>query len=194
MAEHGLIAAYRHDLLARLPADLANEVSDGLTDAYEQFLLRGLNPDQAAMAAIGEFGQPRAVADAFRRACPVFTFARTLIFTGPIVGGCWGAALITSRAWDWPIPAAARLLVGLVLAASIAMLATASRTNRYQSLLRAGIAGCLGIAVLDCSVVIAVMSLAPRVGWMMFVAVCISAARLTFVARSLCRYLARRIA
>jgi len=192
VADHGLIAAYRHDLLARLPADLAEEVSDGLTDAQEEYLRRGLSPDEAAAAAIAEFGHPGTVEDAFRRACPVWTLARVLIVTGPIVGGWWAAALITARAWDWPIPVAARLLVGLVLAASVAMLATASLTPRYQSLVRAGIAGCIGLAVLDVTVITTAMSLAPDARCLLVVAMCVSMIRATFVAGTLRRHFANR--
>ncbi|HSR84294.1 MAG TPA: permease prefix domain 1-containing protein [Streptosporangiaceae bacterium] len=191
MADHGLIAAYRQDLLAQLPADLADEVTDGLTDAHERYLLRGLRPDQAAAAAIAEFGEPGTVAAAFRRACPVWRLARVLIATGPIVGGSWAAALVTARVWDWPVPIAARLVVGLVLAASVVMLATASLTHRYPSLVRAGIAGSLGIAALDVAVVTTAVLLGPDLRWLVVVAVCVSMARLTFVARTLCRYLAR---
>ncbi len=97
MADHRLIAAYRHDLLTRLPAELAEEVSDGLTDAQEEYVRRGLSPDQAAAAAVAEFGHPGTVADAFRSASPVLRLARILIATGPVVGACWAATLITAR-------------------------------------------------------------------------------------------------
>jgi hypothetical protein len=190
MADHGLIAAYRRDLLARLPAELAEEVSDGLTDAHEEYVRRGMSPDQAAAAAIAEFGHPGTVVDAFRTACPVLRLAHVLIVTGPIVGGCWAAALISARAWDWPIPIAASLLVGLLLAASVVMLATASLTPRYQSLRRAGIAGCLGIATLDVTVITTAMLLAPDARRLAAIAVCLSAVRLTFVLGGLRRCLA----
>ena len=192
MAEHDLISAYRHDLLQRLPAELAEEVFDGLADAEEEHLRRGLSPDAAAAAAIAEFGFPGTVANAFRRSCPVLRLARVLIFTGPIVGGWWAAALITARAWNWPIPIAARLVVGLVLAASVVMLATASLTPRYQSLVRAGIAGCLGIAALDVAVITTAMSLAPDGRWLLVMAICVSMMRVTFVAATLRRCLANR--
>ena len=194
MADHGLIAAYRHDLQARLPAELAEEVSDGLTDAQEEYVRRGLSPDEAAAAAIAEFGQPGTVVDAFRSACPVLRLARILIVTGPIVGGWWAAALITGRAWDWSVPIAALLLVGLLLAASVVMLATASLTPRYQSLRRAGIAGCLGIAVLDATVITTAMPLASDARWLVVIAICLSAVRLTFVLGGLRRCLAKAVA
>lgn len=194
MADHRLIAAYRHDLLARLPAELAEEVSDGLTDAQEEYVRRGLSPDQAAAAAVAEFGHPGTVADAFRSASPVLRLARILIATGPVVGACWAAALITARAWDWSIPLAAPVLVGLLLAASVAMLATASLTPRYQSLRRAGFAGCFAIAVLDVTVITTAMLLALDARWLVAIATSLSAVRLTFVIGGLSRCVGKPVA
>jgi hypothetical protein len=111
----------------------------------------------------------------------VLRLARILIATGPVVGGCWAATLITARAWDWSIPLAAPVLVGLLLAASVAMLATASLTPRYQSQRRAGIAGCFAIAVLDATAITTAMLLALDTRWLVAIAICLSAVRLTFV-------------
>ncbi|MGB6454933.1 MAG: hypothetical protein WBH47_10655 [Streptosporangiaceae bacterium] len=182
MAEHRLIAAYRDDLLARIPTRLAEEVWDGLADAQEKYLGQGLNPDHAASAAIAEFGTARVVTDAFRRACPAWRLARALIVTGPLVGGWWAAALIADDAWDWPIPAAVRLLVGLILAGSVLLLLVSALARRYQVVRRAGLAGCLGLAALDVSVITTAVLLAPGVQWLLVVATCASAVRLTFVA------------
>lgn len=193
MADHRLIAAYRHDLLTRLPAELAEEVSDGLTDAQEEYVRRGLSPDQAAAAAVADFGHPGTVADAFRSASPVLRLARILIATSPVVGGWWAATLITARAWDWSIPLAAPVLVGLILAASVVTLATASLTPRYQSLRRAGIAGCLGIAVLDVTVITTAVLLAPDARWLVAIAICLSAVRLTLVVGGLRRCLGKPV-
>lgn len=193
MADHRLIAAYRHDLLTRLPAELAEEVSDGLTDAQEEYVRRGLSPDEAAAAAVAEFGDPGTVADAFRSASPVFRLARILIATGPVVGACWAATLITARAWAWSTPLAAPVLAGLLLAASVAMLATASLTPRYQSLRRAGIAGCLGIAVLDVTVITTAMQLAADARWLVVFPICLSAVRATFVVGALRRCLGKPV-
>jgi hypothetical protein len=193
VADHSLIVAYRHDLLARLPAELAAEVCDGLADAQEQYLRRGLSADQAAIAAIDEFGDPGTVADAFRRSCPVWRLARVLLVTGPVVGGWWAAVLMADRAWDWPIPTVPRLLFGLLLATSIALLVTAARARRYQSVRRAGIAGSAGVAFLDASALGAAMWLAPGGRWLLVIAACISATRFLLVAATLRRYLAHPV-
>jgi hypothetical protein len=191
MADHSLIAAFRQDLSARLPADVAEEVADGLTDAYEQNLCIGMSPETAATAALAEFGDPDLVVDAFRRTSPARRLARALIATGPVVGGLWAAALITSRAWDWPIPIGARLVAGPLVAVSVALLVTAVLTRHYQAVRRAGMAGCLGVAVLDASMVATVMVLAPAGRWLFLVAASVSAARLTFVAGAMRRMLAQ---
>jgi hypothetical protein len=182
MAQHRLIAAYRDDLLAQLPAHLADEVSDGLADAQEKYIGQGLNPDRAASAAIAEFGNADVVAEAFRHTCPAARAARTLIVTGPVVGGCWAAALIAGRAWDWPIPAAVRLLVGVILAGSVLLLVASALARRYQAVRRAGLAGCLGLAALDVFVITTAVLLAPSLQWLLVVAASASAVRLTFLA------------
>ena len=191
MADHSLIAAFRDDLSARLPADLAEEVADGLTDAYEQYLCSGMSPDKAAAAALAEFGDSDLVVDAFRRSSPARRLARALIVTGPVVGGLWAAALITSRAWDWPIPIGARLVAGPLVVVSVSLLVTAVLTRHYQALRRAGIAGCLCVAVLDASMITTVMVLAPVARWLFVIAACVSAGRLTFVAWAMRKILAQ---
>jgi hypothetical protein len=182
VAEHRLIAAYRDDLLAQLPAHLADEVSGGLADAQEQYIGHGLTPDQAAYAAIAEFGNADVVAEAFRDTCPARRAARALIVTGPVVGGWWAAALIADGAWDWPIPTAVRLLVGVILAGSVLLLVASALARRYQIVRRAGLAGCLGLAALDVSVITTAALLAPSFQSWLVVASGASAVRLTFVA------------
>ncbi len=182
MAEHRLIAAYRDDLLRRLPAHLADEVFDGLSDAAEKYLGEGLTTDQAARAAVDEFGNARAVAAAFRRACPAWRAARALIMTGPLVGGWWAAALIADHAWEWPVPVAVRLFVAVVLPSSVILLVVSVLTQRYQAVRRAGIAGCLGLLAVDVSVIATAIQLAPGIRWLLVVAASLSAGRLAFVA------------
>jgi hypothetical protein len=191
MVGHSLIGAYRQELLARLPADAAEEVAGGLEDAYQQYLRTGLSQEQAATAALAEFGDVGLVLDAFRRANPVWRLARALIVTGPVVGGFWAVALIASRAWDWSIPVSARLAVGPLVAVSVVLLMTALLTRHYHALRRAGIAGCLGVATLDAAVITTAMVLVPAGRWLFGVAACLSAARLTYVARAMPRVLAR---
>jgi hypothetical protein len=191
MAEHRLIAAYRDELLTRLPVHLADEVSDGLADAHEKYVLQGLNADDAASAAIAEFGNARVVADMFRRACPARRVAHALIVTGPVVGGWWAAALIADHAWDWPIPVAVRLLVGAILASSVLLLVASTLARRYQAVRHAGLAGCAGLAALDICVITTAVLLDPSLQWWLIVAASASAARVTFVASEMRRLVAQ---
>src|SRR6266567_878387 len=56
MAEPSLIANYKAVLLAELPLPLAEEVSDGLAEAYAKYLRLELGAEDAAQAAVSEFG------------------------------------------------------------------------------------------------------------------------------------------
>ncbi|MCI0690300.1 MAG: hypothetical protein L0Y54_24135, partial [Sporichthyaceae bacterium] len=106
MASHQLIDAYLAELGARLPADTIDELADGLTETWQHHLRLGINPDQAARAAIAEFGTTQQINDAFVASAPGRRTARMLLATGPLAGICWGTSLITAKAWTWPIPRA----------------------------------------------------------------------------------------
>ena len=144
MAEPGLIGDYLADLSAQLPAPIVAELADGLEQTHQHYLDQGLGPDAAAGAALAEFGEPQVVVAAFTRASPARRAARRLLATGPVVGACWGAALISNRAWAWPVPAGVRVLLGMALITVIGLLAAAAFGRRYRSAGRAGAAGCLG--------------------------------------------------
>jgi len=122
---------------------------------------------------------------AFTRLSPARHAARTLLAAGPVVGGCWAAALITGRAWTWPIPATVRLLFGVVLITVIGLLAAAAFGRRYLSARRAGAVACVGITVLDGVMLIAVVLAIPVLIWPVILAAAASAARLAFTARAL---------
>jgi hypothetical protein len=94
-------------------------------------------------------------------------------------------ALIASRAWSWPVPAAAGILPGLALVAVVALLAFAARSTRYRTAGRAGAAGCIGTAVLDAFMIIGVLACDPAARWAVAVAITASAARLALNARAL---------
>jgi hypothetical protein len=183
MAEPRLIRGYRAALLAGLPALLAEEVSDGLAEAYADHLRQGLVSDDAAAAAVAEFGDPAAVIAAFCRASTASRLARGLIATGPVIGACWAAALMTGHAWNWPIPAIGPAIVAALLSASIVTLLTAARSRRYRPARRSGTAGCIGIAILDVTMITAAIALAPVATWLVAIAICASTARLLCMAR-----------
>jgi hypothetical protein len=104
VTEPRLIEDYKAVLLAEPPASLGEEVIDGLYEAYGKYLRRGLAGEEAAAAAVAEFGDPRTAVQAFSRASIAGRAARALIATGSPVGLCWAAELISGKAWDWPLP------------------------------------------------------------------------------------------
>jgi uncharacterized membrane protein len=185
MPQASLITDYLSVLSAQLPAPLVEELADGLDETHQHFLTQGLTPDAAAGAAVAEFGEPEVIVAAFTRLSPARHTARRLLATGPVIGGCWAAALITGRAWTWPVPATVRLLFGVALISVIGLLAAAAFGRRYLSARRAGAVACAGITALDTVMLIMVMLAIPVLIWPVILAVAASATRLTFTARAL---------
>ena len=157
MSEPRLISDYVAVLAAQLPAPIVEELADGLAETYQSYLRQDLAPDLAAGSAVAEFGDPDVIVSAFARVNPARRGARRLLLTGPVVGGCWATVLITSRAWAWPVPLAARIVLGLALLTVIGLLAAAALGTRYRLAARAGIAGCLGVTMLDTIMITGVM-------------------------------------
>jgi hypothetical protein len=185
MAEPSLIGGYLAALSAQLPAPIVAELADGLDQTHQHYLAHGMGADAAARAALAEFGEPQVIVAAFAHASPARRAARRLLATGPMVGACWGTALITNRAWAWPVPITVRVLLGVALITAIGLLAAAAFGRRYRSAGRAAAAGCIGITALDVTMVITVTLAAPAVIWPIIVAAAASAARITFTARTL---------
>lgn len=150
----------------------------------QQFRRQGLGPQAADRAAVAEFGDPAVIVAAFIHACPARHVARRLPVTGPAVGACWAIALISARAWTWPVPVAVPLLLGLALTAIIGLLATAAFGSKYRPAGRAGAAGRAGITVLDAAMLMTVLLAGPALVWPLFPAVTASAARLIFTAHT----------
>jgi len=185
MPQASLITDYLSVLSAQLPAPLVEELADGLDETHQHYLTQGLTPDAAAGAAVAEFGEPRVIVAAFTRLSPARHAARRLLATGPVVGGCWAAALITGRAWTWPVPATVLLLIGVALITVIGLLAAAAFGRRYLSARRAGAVACVGITVLDAVMLITAVLAIPVLVWPVILAAAASIARLTFTARAL---------
>jgi hypothetical protein len=185
MSEPRLIRDYLATLSVQLPASVAEELADGLTETYESYLRQGLAPDRAAESAVAEFGEPHVILAGFARVNPARRIARRLLGIGPAVGVCWAAALITSRAWAWPVPPVARILPGLILIAVVALLVTAAFGTRYRLAARAGAAGCVGITVLDIVMIIGVALTIPSVTWVTIGAMAASTGRIAVSAQTL---------
>jgi hypothetical protein len=117
------------------------ELEDGLWTAAMAHHGSGLPPDEAATAAVAEFGDPHTVGAGFGPELAAATGRRAglaLLTTGPLVGSCW--LLLGAATWRWTgreLPAALGLvatLVALVLAVAVpaAVLSVASgRLSRW---------------------------------------------------------------
>ena len=185
MSGSGLIAGYLDALSRQLPSHVVEELADGLEETYRRHLSLGLAPEAAARAATAEFGDPGLIAVEFIRVHPARRAARRLLAVGPAVGLCWAVALVTGRAWTWPVPVAAGIMPGLALVVVVALLAVAVRTTRYRAAGRAGAAGCIGTAALDTFMIIGVLAADPAARWAVAAAITASAARLALSARLL---------
>ena len=184
-----LISDYLAALSADLPAQIVEELADGLDETYHGYLGQGLAPDAAARAAVEEFGEPRVIVDAFTDASHSRKTARRLLAAGPGVGMCWAVVLITARAWQWPVPVAARVLFGVSLITVIGLLAAAAFGRRYRLVRRAATAACVGTAVLDAMMIGTALVATPVLVWPVAVAVALSAGRSAFALRNLARAL-----
>ena len=128
---------------------------------------------------------PSLIAAEFARTHPARRAARRLLAAGPLVGACWAVALLTGRAWTWPVPVAAGIVPGVILVAVVALVAVAARGIRYRSVGRAGTAGCIGAAALDGFMIIGVLAADPAARWAVAVAMAASAVRLGLSVRLL---------
>jgi hypothetical protein len=185
MAGHELIAAYLAALRRRLPADAVDELADGLHESWHRHRAAGLPPAEAARATIAEFGTVEQVVHAFVVDAPGRRTARLLLATGPFVGLCWGAGLVTAHAWAWPVPRAAAVgfAVALITVAGTLLIAATGTGSLRRT--RLGLAGGLGLVVLDLTMLAAVLLVAPALSWPLYAAIPASLARIAFTARSI---------
>jgi hypothetical protein len=181
-SEPRLIRGYLEVLAAQLPGPIVEELADGLTETHRSYLARGLSPDTAAEAAVAEFGSAEEILAGFARVNPARLVARRLLGFGPVVGGCWAAALATSRAWPGSLPT--RVALGLALVSCIGLLAVAALDRRYRVALYSGVAGCVGFAALDASLIVGVLVVAGVASWVTAVAMAFSSARIALCARA----------
>jgi hypothetical protein len=138
------LATYLSDVAAQLygprrrRAAILAELRDGLDQATEDNITAGLAPDQAAAAAITQFGTPQAVGDAFSGELATAYARRTIalfIATGPLVG-IWWLLLLQPSPWRTgliALLAAIPVLPLLIIAIATAggTLATTGRLMRW---------------------------------------------------------------
>jgi hypothetical protein len=187
MAEPRLIREYLADLDDMLPSAIVEELADGLEETYHHHLATGLETQAAARAALAEFGDPATIAVAFTNAGPARHAARTLLRAGPVVGGCWAAALINARAWDWTMSAPIPLALAMTLVAVIALLLMAAFCHRYRAARRAAATALIGTVVLDVALSSMLALPGPMRGWLLMLAAGLSLARASFAAKALRR-------
>lgn len=190
------------------------EVGDGLADTVEKHQAEGATPDQAATAAIEEFGSPRTLAAHFATELAGITAHRVglaLVCTGPVVGLVWLAAFIArgdGLGWTGELTAMLSTIptyaVVLALVVPAALLATAGAGTAARRLpvgprLAAAAAsfaaiGCVvGDATLITSLIVSTMRGADE-SWLAAVAVLFSSVRLTFAVLAARRCAALRAA
>ena len=187
MPGHALIGSYLSGLRRRLPAGLADEVSDGLLEAYQYHLARGQGADEAARAAVTDTGDLAQVVGEFTRQAPGRRTARALLAIGPVVGACWVAALVTTHAWAWPVPVAARLGFGAALLATIGVLAIAATSRRSYRRTRLTVLAGPGLIILDATLITAAFLAAPVLSWPLAAAIAASLTRITLTVTALPR-------
>jgi hypothetical protein len=181
-SEPRLIRGYLRCLAAQLPGPIVEELADGLTETYRSYRARGLSADAAADAAVEEFGSAEEILAGFARVNPARRAARRLLGLGPVVGGFWVAALVTSRVWPGPAPA--RMVLGLLLVACIGSLLVAALGRQYRVAVYSGMAGCAGFAALDASLIVGTLLVAGRASWVTALAIAVSSGRIALCARA----------
>jgi hypothetical protein len=186
-----LISGYVTGLHRELPAPIAGEAAAGLIEAYEHHLAAGTGDQEAAHAALAEFGELGLVVGEFTRQAPGRRAARLLLATGPVAGLCWAAALIASHAWTWPVPATARLGFGTALLLAVALLLAAATSRRSYHWTRLTAAASPVLLVLDATGVAAVLLAAPVRTPALAIAVAVSLSRIVFNAWTLLHLTAR---
>lgn len=190
MAGHEqLIDTYLAELARRLPPQVVDELADGLDQTLQHHLNRGLSPDEAAVAAITDFGDPAHITAEFARQSPGRRTALAMLATGPVFAALWGTTLITGHAWTWTIPTAATIAYAATLLSIVAILVAAAASHNYARTRLAALA-CVGMITLDATMITAVAFNALSLTWPIILATAASITRITLGTRQLQRVLA----
>jgi hypothetical protein len=188
---NAVIENYLAGLRRRLPAPIAEEAATGLIDTFEHHLRTAAGEQDAARAALAEYGDLATVTGEFTRQAPGRRAARLLLATGPAAGACWAAALVSGHAWAWPVPAAVWPASGAVLLLAILTLAAAATSRRSYRRTRLTMLASPAILALDAAAVAAVLAVAPALTWPLAAAVTLSLARIAFTTAVLPRLATR---
>lgn len=187
MAGHEqLIDAYLAELARRLPPEVVDELTGGLDETLQHHLNRGLGAEEAAVAAITDFGDPAHITAEFARQSPGRRTALAMLATGPVFAALWGTTLITGHAWTWTIPTAATIAYAATLLSIVAVL-VAVTTNHSYTTTRLAAPASAGMIALDTTMITAVAFNAPSLTWPMILATAASITRITLGTRQLRR-------
>lgn len=177
MSGRHLIDAYLARLEASLPADIVDELADGLLETYEHHCGLGLGSEAAAEAALADFGTTEEICAAYVALAPGRRMARMLLATGPIFGACWATVLLTTT----HIPVLARPVMGAALLCAIALLIRAAfgtyRKGRHAAVFAGGV-----LVLLDGALILTVMLSVSALTWLTGTAILASSARICFTA------------
>lgn len=187
MSGHRLIDEYLVELASQLPVSTVDELADGLYETLQRHLSQGRTSEHAAVAAVAEFGTVRQVHEAFVARAPGRRIARLLLATGPFVGLCWGASLITAKVWTWPVPWPVGIIFGILLLGVVGSLLAAATSRYHYRRTRLGSIGAVALMLLDATMVTAVLLAAPNLVWPLAIAVAASLLRIGFTAHSVPR-------
>lgn len=150
-AARPVIAEYLDDLASRLRCGrsagsaIIAEVGDGLIDAVAAKSDAGMEPTDAAHAAVVEFGSPRVLAHGFAAEIAGAAANRVglvLLATGPLVGSVWVAAFAARSGIGWwqQLPALWSTMPVFVLILAVAipagLLSAAAGTRRLHGRVR----------------------------------------------------------
>lgn len=151
---------YRRGLERALPADLTEELLDGLDQTYRHHLGRTGDAGTAAASALREFGDLRRVVRCCVRSSRPWRAARDMLVAGPVVGATW-AALLLSDARRSLVPATAAVSLGALVTSAAALLAAALVNGRYRRTRRLALLACGLILVIDVLAVGGATALVP---------------------------------
>ena len=181
-SEPRLIRGYLEVLAAQLPGPIVEELADGLTETHRSYLARGLSPDPAAEAAVAEFGSAEEILAGLRPGEPGPASRPPAARARP-----GGGRLLGGGAGDQP--GLARAVAGPGCAGPCAgflhrVAGGGGAGRRYRVAFYSGVAGCVGFAALDASLIVGVLVVAGVASWVTAIAMAFSSARIAFCARA----------
>jgi hypothetical protein len=167
-----------------IDAELGALAAEGYAETYAAHR-RALEPDQAATAAIAEFGDAATISAAFVANAPGRRFARALLVTGPLFAASWAAAFLTQPTLQAALGVPVRVVgASVLLSVVVILLATSTGRLRYRATRKASVSAAYALLPFDAAAVATVIALrAPAPATL--VAVALSLSRITYTLMAL---------